>query len=77
MGLLAYTLRDLREGDVGFGFGAAKGFGACSATVRVTSAAASAALRALLQGAAELPADAVECLKSLADLVKESHGTVS
>lgn len=77
LGLLAYTLRDLREGDVGFGFGAAKGFGACSATVRVTSAAASAAQRALLQGAAELPADAVECLKSLADLVKGSHGTVS
>ena len=30
-GLLALTLRDLLEGDVTFGFGAAKGYGACTA----------------------------------------------
>jgi hypothetical protein len=29
LGLLALTLRDLLEGDLTFGFGAAKGFGAC------------------------------------------------
>lgn len=29
LGLLAFTLRDLREGDITFGFGAAKGYGAC------------------------------------------------
>ena len=31
--LLAFTLRDLVEGDVYFGLGASKGFGACSASI--------------------------------------------
>jgi len=33
LGLLALTLRDLAEGDITFGFGASKGYGACRATV--------------------------------------------
>jgi len=33
LGLLALTLRDLEEGDLTFGFGAAKGYGDCRATV--------------------------------------------
>lgn len=33
LGLLALTLRDLKEGDITFGFGAAKGYGACRADV--------------------------------------------
>jgi CRISPR/Cas system CSM-associated protein Csm3 (group 7 of RAMP superfamily) len=33
-GLLALTLRDLAEGDITFGFGAAKGYGACRAEVK-------------------------------------------
>jgi CRISPR/Cas system CSM-associated protein Csm3 (group 7 of RAMP superfamily) len=33
LGLLALTLRDLKEGDITFGFGAAKGYGACQAIV--------------------------------------------
>lgn len=32
-GLLALTLRDLIEGDITFGYGAAKGYGACTAEV--------------------------------------------
>jgi CRISPR/Cas system CSM-associated protein Csm3 (group 7 of RAMP superfamily) len=32
--LLAFTLRDLLEGDIAFGFGAGKGYGACRAIVR-------------------------------------------
>jgi len=32
-GLLALTLRDLIEGDITFGFGSAKGYGACTAQV--------------------------------------------
>jgi len=33
LGLVALTLRDLCEGDIGFGFGAAKGYGRCRAVV--------------------------------------------
>lgn len=33
LGLLALTLRDLIEGDIPLGFGAAKGYGACTATI--------------------------------------------
>ncbi|TVR81416.1 MAG: hypothetical protein EA405_08725 [Rhodospirillales bacterium] len=33
LGLMALVLRDLVEGDVTFGFGAAKGFGACTAVI--------------------------------------------
>ena len=33
LGLIALTLRDLIEGDITFGFGAAKGYGACTAEV--------------------------------------------
>lgn len=33
LGLLALTLRDLVEGDISFGFGAAKGYGTCRATI--------------------------------------------
>lgn len=32
-GLLALTMRDLLEGDIRFGFGGAKGYGACSAKI--------------------------------------------
>lgn len=32
-GLLALTLRDLLEGDITFGFGSAKGYGACTAKI--------------------------------------------
>lgn len=32
-GLLALTFRDLVEGDISFGFGAAKGYGACTAQI--------------------------------------------
>ena len=38
MALLAYTLRDLVEGDIRFGFGAAKGYGAVRAEVRLQHA---------------------------------------
>jgi hypothetical protein len=38
LSLLAYTLRDLKEGDISFGFGAAKGYGATVADVRLTEA---------------------------------------
>ena len=31
--MLALTLRDLIEGDIPMGFGAAKGYGACTATI--------------------------------------------
>jgi len=34
LGLLALTLRDLMEGDIPLGFGAAKGYGACRATIK-------------------------------------------
>ncbi len=34
LGLLALTLRDLIEGDIPLGFGAAKGYGACTATIK-------------------------------------------
>lgn len=34
LGLLALTLRDLVEGDIPLGFGAAKGYGACKAEIR-------------------------------------------
>lgn len=33
LGLLALTLRDLMEGDISLGFGAAKGYGACRAII--------------------------------------------
>ncbi|MBX3517854.1 MAG: hypothetical protein KF815_13030 [Rhodospirillales bacterium] len=33
LGLMALVVRDLAEGDITFGFGAAKGFGACTATI--------------------------------------------
>lgn len=33
LGLIALTLRDLLEGDIGFGFGAAKGYGRCRARI--------------------------------------------
>ncbi len=33
LGLIALTLRDLIEGDITFGFGAAKGYGACTACI--------------------------------------------
>jgi CRISPR/Cas system CSM-associated protein Csm3 (group 7 of RAMP superfamily) len=35
LGLLALTLRDLKEGDITFGLGAAKGFGTCRAEIPV------------------------------------------
>ena len=35
LALMAFVLRDLREGDIGFGFGSSKGYGGCRA--RVTS----------------------------------------
>lgn len=35
--LLAMALRDLAEGDVQLGFGAAKGYGACTATIRLSN----------------------------------------
>jgi CRISPR-associated protein (TIGR03986 family) len=38
LGLLALALRDLAEGDVTIGFGAAKGFGACQADVEWSDA---------------------------------------
>jgi len=34
VGLIALVLRDLVEGDLTFGYGAAKGYGACTATLR-------------------------------------------
>jgi len=34
--ILAYALRDLEEGDIVFGFGAAKGYGAVKATIQVS-----------------------------------------
>jgi len=34
VGLMALVLRDLVEGDLTFGYGAAKGYGACTATLR-------------------------------------------
>ena len=43
LGLLALTLRDLREGDIRFGFGAAKGYGEFLGSARVTGAEASVA----------------------------------
>ena len=36
LGLLALTLRDLCEGDITFGYGAAKGYGTCTAEARVS-----------------------------------------
>ena len=33
LGLLALVLRDLREGDISFGFGASKGYGSCTADI--------------------------------------------
>ena len=33
--LLLFLLRDLREGDIGFGFGASKGYGQCAAEIKV------------------------------------------
>lgn len=33
LGLLLLTLRDLEEGDIRFGFGASKGYGACTASI--------------------------------------------
>jgi CRISPR-associated protein (TIGR03986 family) len=51
LGLLALALRDLEDGDLTIGFGAAKGYGSCTATVSWPDAAdrdaAIAALRAL------------------------------
>ncbi len=35
LGLLGLVLRDLREGDITFGFGAAKGYGTCTARIPV------------------------------------------
>jgi CRISPR/Cas system CSM-associated protein Csm3 (group 7 of RAMP superfamily) len=35
LGLLALTMRDLIEGDITLGFGAAKGYGACRAAIRI------------------------------------------
>lgn len=52
LGLLALTLRDLIEGDIPLGFGAAKGFGACRAVitgVRVVGLNALSTLQAILQ----------------------------
>ncbi|MFZ1415820.1 MAG: RAMP superfamily CRISPR-associated protein [Defluviicoccus sp.] len=34
LGLMALVLRDLVEGDITFGYGAAKGFGACTVTIK-------------------------------------------
>ncbi len=34
LGLLAFTLRDLIEGDITFGFGASKGYGTCTADIK-------------------------------------------
>lgn len=47
IGLLALTLRDLVEGDITFGLGAAKGYGAC--TARIVSCAVAGGLPAELE----------------------------
>jgi CRISPR/Cas system CSM-associated protein Csm3 (group 7 of RAMP superfamily) len=51
LGLLALTLRDLMEGDIPLGFGAAKGYGACRAAIirMQVSGLALPALQAILQ----------------------------
>jgi CRISPR-associated protein (TIGR03986 family) len=53
LGLLALALRDLEEGDLTIGFGAAKGYGACTAEMKWPDAearnAAITALRALAE----------------------------
>ena len=38
LGLLVLTLRDLMEGDITFGYGASRGFGACKATFEIVTA---------------------------------------
>jgi CRISPR/Cas system CSM-associated protein Csm3 (group 7 of RAMP superfamily) len=51
LGLLALTLRDLIEGDIPLGFGAAKGYGACKAMItgiQLTGLEAVPALQAIL-----------------------------
>jgi CRISPR/Cas system CSM-associated protein Csm3 (group 7 of RAMP superfamily) len=50
--LLGFVLRDLREGDISFGFGRSKGYGACTATVR--SAADWGSMPELKDGGAQL-----------------------
>jgi hypothetical protein len=48
---LVFLLRDWMEGDITFGFGAAKGYGACTALIEVKGQCAEAILLAgLLQG---------------------------
>lgn len=50
--LLAYTLRDLCEGDIPVGFGRSKGYGACTAQVKLASGVAGNGC--LPQGATDL-----------------------
>ena len=61
LALLAFVLRDLREGDISFGFGASKGYGSCRATIASVSCptgfdgASAEQVEALLKDGASAP----------------------
>ncbi len=70
LGLLALALRDLQEGHLTLGFGAAKGYGACTATIGWPDAgrrdAAIAALRSLATPEKQLSSEAADSAPAVA-----------